>query len=144
MPVWSLFDSFKISTIDGTCIDLDSDVIKVALLTSIVIPDITVHTHWKDLQVTEVSGANYAMRGNVLTMKTITETGGIIRYDIDDPKWTLNPSGFSNARYAIIYKDTGNNITSPLIATLDFGFDRNNIGHNLVLRIDQIGIFTIS
>ena len=110
MPIWSLFNSFRVSTIDGTCIDLDSDVIKVALLTSVVTPDIAVHQHWKDLQVTEVSGANYAMRGNVLTMRTITETGGIVRYDADDPIWSLSPTGFTNARHAIIYKDTGNNI----------------------------------
>lgn len=144
MPKWIFFDSFKTNTINGTgFINFNSDTIKVALITSIVTPNISIHEFWSALQVTEVSGSNYTLRGNTLITKRVREFNGVVTFDADDVTWTFSLTGFANARHAILYKDTGNNITAPLIATLNLESDRSNISTDLVLVMASTGIFTV-
>ena len=43
-----------------------------------------------------------------------------------DITWSQDASGFEDARYAILYKDSGAAATSPLIAYADLGGDKGN------------------
>ena len=145
MPTWTFFDSFKTNTINGTgFIDFDTDAIKVALVTSVTAPDINVHNFWNDFQANEVSGTNYTTGGTALATRTVNEAGGIVTYDADDITWSQSGAGFSNARYALLYKDTGTPATSNLVCFLDFSTDKGNIVGDLILQLDAAGIFTLS
>lgn len=147
MATWVFFNSFKQTQLDGTIgtapIDFDTDAIKVALITSVLAPIAATHDLWDDLSTNEVSGTNYAVGGETLTV-TVNEVTGTVTVDSDDPQWLENAAGFANARYAILYKDAGAASDSPLVCFLDFTIDKGNTASNLVLQIDALGIFTLA
>jgi len=91
-------------------IDLDTDTIKVALVTSGYTPS-TAHDEWADVSANEVSnGSGYTTGGKTLTTPTATNS----TVDYDDVTWTSLTKTF---RYAVIYKSgSGGGLTNPLIA----------------------------
>lgn len=91
-------------------IDLDSDTLKVALVTSSYTPS-GAHTQWADVSAYEVaSGSGYTTGGQTLTGVTVTNSN----IDYDDVVWTAITKTF---RYAVLYKSgTGGGLTNPLIA----------------------------
>ncbi len=126
-----IYNSFKKKIMDGS-IDLDTDTIKVALVTSSYTPDQDAHDFFDDI-TNEVSGTGYTAGGASLSTKTVTadntDNEGV--FDADDVSWT---SSTITARGAVIYKSTGTASTSPLICYLDFGSD----------KVSTAGTFTIS
>lgn len=126
-----IYNSFKKKIMDGS-IDLDTDTIKVALVTSTYTPDQDVHDFFDDI-TNEVTGTGYTAGGASLTTKAVTadntDNEGV--FDADDVVWTTSTI---TARGAVIYKSTGTASTSPLICYLDFGSD----------KISTAGTFTIS
>lgn len=83
-----------------------SDTIKVALVSSAYVPNLTTDQFWSSV-VANVIGTPQALSGK-------TNVGGVL--DASDVTFTAVPS---IATYAIIYKDTGTNSTSPLIGLID-------------------------
>ena len=148
MPAVNLFNEYGKGQNDhvagGYPVDLDTDTIKVALITSAVAPNLDTHTHWSDLSANEVSGTGYTAGGETLAGKTVTRSAAVTTFDCADITWAQNGAGFSNARHAIFYKDTGTPATSPLIATSDFGADKGNVTNQLVLQIDAAGLLTFT
>lgn len=103
-----------------TPINLKTDTIKIALLSSSYTPDFDAHDFFNDI-TNEVTGTGYTAGGVALTVTTSqdnTDNEGVA--DATDPSW--NPSTIT-ARYAVIYKDTGTASTSPLIGLINFGTD---------------------
>ena len=147
MATWTLFNSFKRTQLDGTIgtapIDFDGDLIKVALVDSTLTPVAATHDLWDDLVANEVTGTNYTTRGFALSV-TVSEAAGTVTVDSDDPQWLEDGAGFADARYAILYKDTTVNGTSPLICFLDFSTDKGNTTGNLTIQMDVLGIFTLA
>lgn len=147
MATWVFLNSFKQTQLDGTIgtapIDFDTDTIKVALITSTLAPVASTHSLWSELSTNEVSGTNYTANGETLAV-TVNEVTGTVTVDSADPQWLESATGFANARYAILYKDTGVAATSPLICFIDFTIDKGNTASNLVLQIDALGIFTLA
>ena len=72
----------------------------------------------------------------------MTLSAGTVTFDAADATWPQSAAGFSNARKAILYKDTGTASTSPLIAYADFGADKGNVTGDLTLQMDAAGIIT--
>jgi hypothetical protein len=95
-------------------LDLSSNTIKVALTTSSYTPDQDAHDFFNDV-TNEVVATGYTAGGAVLANKTITYTGAtnVVKFDANDVVWTI--TGSMTARNVIIYKDTGDPATSPLI-----------------------------
>lgn len=126
-----IYNNFKKLIMNGG-IDLDTDTIKVALVTSTYTPDQDAHDFFNDV-TNEVSGTGYTAGGSALTTKAVTadntDNEGV--FDADDVSWTTSTI---TARGAVLYKDTGVSSTSALIAYLDFGSD----------KISTAGTFTIS
>ncbi len=93
-------------------IDLDTDTLKIALVTSSYTPS-GAHDEWSDVSTNEVSsGSGYTTGGITLTGATTTNS----TIDYDDPEWTALTKTF---RYAVIYKSgSGGGLTNPLIAYL--------------------------
>lgn len=122
-------------------VDFDTDTIKVMLCTSSYVPSASGHA-CKNSVTNEVTGGNYTAGGNTLTSPTVTLTSGTVTFDAADTVWTAHASGFVNARYAVIYKDTGTAATSTLIAYVDFGVDKTNVGGDFSLVFNAAGIVT--
>lgn len=119
--------------------------VKMALLTSAYTPAVDTHDFWDDVSANEVSGTNYTAGGNAVGNKTASApSSGVVTVDADDPAtWAESGTGFSNARYAILYKDTGTPATSVLVAYYDLGSDQGNTTGDLTLSFNT-SIFTVS
>ena len=144
---WVVYDNFLLNSHNSsTAIDLSTsgDTIKVALVTSSYTPAAATHDYWNDASANEVSGTNYTAGGATLGSKTLTLSAGTVTFDAADTTWSQSGSGFSNARYVILYKDTGVGSTSPLIAYHDMTTDKGNVSGDLTLEYDAAGLITIS
>lgn len=136
-----IYNSFKKKIMDGS-IDLDTDTIKVMLVTSSYTPDQDVHD-FKDDVTNEVSGTGYTAGGATLANKTVTQDNvdneGV--FDADDVTWA---SSTITARGAVIYKDTGVAATSPLICYIDFGSDKSSNNGNFTIQWNTEGVMNLN
>lgn len=123
-------------------IDLDTDIIKVALCTSSYTPDQDTHDYFNDI-TNEVTGTGYTAGGATLGSKAVTYTAGTntFMFDAADTSWTTSTI---TARYAIIYESTGTASTSALIAYVDFGADVVSTAGTFQITWDSAGLFTVT
>lgn len=143
----NLYDKFRQGCFNGNAINMTTATIKCALVTVGYTPDQNLHEFWSDVSANEVSGTNYTAGGNVCSTGTVTlDATGVVTVDFADPAtWLQSATGFSNARRAIFYEDTGNAATSRLIAyTNDFGSDQGNVNGDFTIQINASGLFTSS
>jgi len=139
------YDLWQTQALNGSgAIDWDTDTIKVMLVTSAYTPAPATDSFIADANANEVSGANYTAGGDIIASVTVTEAAGVTTVDGDDVAWLQNAGGFTDARYAIIYKDTGTAGTSPLVSYLDFAADKGNVNGDLSIAWAATGIFTQS
>jgi hypothetical protein len=125
-------------------VDFDTDTFKVILYTNTGNANTASLTYLSEITSTEVSGTNYTAGGATIGSITVTESTGTTTVDGNDVSWTVSASGFSNARYAVIYKDTGSTATSPLIGYIDFGADYGNVAGTLSIEWSASGIATFA
>lgn len=113
----SLEDLFE----GGVTLDFDTDTFKCALLNDTVAPDPDTHDRWDDLSANEVSGTGYTAGGATLASVAVNYIAASNRVALvaADPAWT--GATISGIRYAIVYKDTGTESSSPLLAYIDLG-----------------------
>lgn len=105
-------------------IDVLTDDIRIALLTASYLPNQTTHEFFSDVSTNEVASVDYAsvlLTNKSIVSDDVTMTSILHADDIED--WAT--AKFKRVRYAVIYKDTGVEATSPLIALIDFGGTRN-------------------
>lgn len=90
-------------------IDLDTDTLKLALVTSSYTPS-TAHDEWADVSTNEVAtGSGYTTGGVTLANPVATNDN----IDFDDVTWTSLTKTF---RYAVAYKSgSGGGLTNPLL-----------------------------
>ena len=119
-------------------LDLDSDTLKVMLVTSSYTPNFGTHDFKGDV-TNEVSGTNYTAGGATLGSVTLTQSGGTITFDAADTSWSS--ATISDARGAVIYDDTLTD--DPLIAYIDFGADYSSSNGTFTIAWNASGIFTI-
>lgn len=127
-----IYNSFKRDIMNGA-IDLDTDTIKVMLVTSTYTVDQDAHTKRSDI-TNEVVGTGYSSGGSALANKAVTadntDNEGV--FDADDLSWTTSTI---TARGAVLYKSRGGADTADeLICYLDFTTD----------KVSTAGTFTIS
>ena len=149
MPAWVFFANFKQNTMNGAAngqVDFDNDPVKIALVTNVNIPDTAIggDDFFDDLEATEVSGTGYTAGGETPGTPTINEAAGVVTYDAIDVSWAQNGAGFTDARHAILYHDTGTPATSALVATMNMAVDKGNTTGALTLEFAATGIFTLS
>lgn len=136
-----IYNSFKKKIMDGS-IDLDTDTIKVALVTSSYTPDQDAHDFFDDI-TNEVSGTGYTAGGVSLANKAVTadntDNEGV--FDADDASWTTSTI---TARGAVIYKSTGTASTSPLICYIDFGADKSSSAGTFQITWNSEGILNLN
>jgi hypothetical protein len=127
----------------GTMVDLDGDTIKLALLTSSYTPDQDAHDFFDDVSANEVAASGtYSAGGATLTVTLTqdnTDDEGV--FDATDVSFT---SATITARYAVIYKSTGNAATSPLICLIDFGSSIVSTGGTFTITFAAEGIINVN
>jgi hypothetical protein len=142
---WVPFDNHKLRQYGPAANTIDfsasGDTLKVMLATATYVPDQTNHI-FKSSVTNEVTGTNYTARGFTLSAKTLSVASHVLTFACGTITWSQNAAGFTNARIAIFYKDTGADGTSALIAFYDFGADKGNVAGDLVLT-DPTGFFTV-
>lgn len=104
-------------------VDWANDTIKVALLKEAFTPNQDTQDFYDDVSANEIEGTGYTAGGATLTEATATydAESNTLRLDAADVSWT--EASFA-AFYAVIYKDTGEAATSPLLAYVDFGEEK--------------------
>jgi len=145
MATATVYNSYKTKLLDSsTKIDLSSDTIKLALVTSSYTPDIDTHDFWDDVSANEASGTGYTAGGQALANKTVTTdtTNDNGKFNADSVSWTIS-SAFS-ARYAVLYKSTGTASTSPLIGYIDFGSTYTLSSGTLTISWSANGVLTVA
>jgi hypothetical protein len=133
-----IYNKGKTEILNGG-IDLLNDTIKVALVTSSYTPDKDVHDYFNDI-TNEASGSGYNPENHPsLTNKAITQddTNDRAEFDADDVTWS---AATLTARGAILYKSTGTDSTSTLIAYIDFGEDFSVSDEDFTIIWDSEGI----
>lgn len=122
-------------------IDLDTNTIKVALVTSTYTPDADTHEDMADI-TNEVEGTGYTAGGAELANKTVTadttDDEGV--FDADNVTWS---NSTITARGAVIYKSTGTAATDLLIAYIDFGSDKVSASGNFTIAWADEGILNL-
>ncbi len=125
-------------------IDLDSDTIKLMLLTSSYTPNQDTHDYLDDVVANEVTGTGYTAGGATLANKSVTydSANNVFIFDADDVTWA---SSTITARYAVLYDATpGTNATRPLIGYVDFSSDQSSTSGNFTVTWDATGIVRIT
>lgn len=135
-----IYNDFKESILNGS-IDLDTDTINVALVTSSYTPDQDAHDFFDDI-TNEVSGTGYTAGGATLANKTVSQDNTNNRgvFDADNTSWSTSTI---SAAGAVIYKSTGTAATSRLIAYIDFGGTYSSVAGTFQITWHADGILYI-
>lgn len=137
------YNKWQEQALNGTgAIDWDTDTIKVMLVNSTYTPSPTTDNFLNDVDANEITGTGYTAGGETIASISVVESAGVSTIDGADVSWLQNAGGFTNARYGIIYKDTGVNTTSPLVGYIDLTTDKSNVNGDLTIQWGVSGIFT--
>lgn len=139
----AIYNNFKKKIMDGS-IDLDTDNINVALLDSGYSANLDTHVFYSDVTADEVAnGSGYTTKGVTLASASVTvdTTNDLAYFDAADVTWA---SSTITARYAVIFKNSGTNTTSPLVAYVDFGADKTSDNGNFIISWSTAGILKLT
>lgn len=139
----TFYNSFKKKIMEGT-INLASDTIKMALVTSSYTPNTDSHDFWDDVVANEVGNSGtYSAGGATLSSVTVTQddTDNEGVFDCADVSFT---TATITARYAIFYKSTGVNSTSPLIAYDDLGENKTSTAGTWSYTVPAEGLINVN
>lgn len=120
-----------------------SSTFKVMLTTSSYTPDQHNHLYKSDV-AGEVSGPGYTAGGATLTGKTVTYTAATNKIMLDANDATWGPTASITFRHAVIYKDTGNAATSPLVAVQEGDGDVVVSNGTLLIQWSAAGIVEVT
>jgi len=134
---FTLFEEFS-ATISNLH-DLDSDTIKLALITSATAPTAADATPAL-ADYTECSaGGNYVAGGTDMNA-TFTEASGTATFDGDNITWSKNASNPTDARYALVHDTT----TVGAIGWYDLGAVIDMTAGDLTVNVHASGMFTLA
>ena len=137
-----IYNSFKVE-IQKQVINLETDTIKMMLVTSAYVPNIDTHSKRSDV-TNEVVGAGYTAGGFTLANKTLTQnnTNNTGVWDADDivaPNITL-----TDCAGAVLYKSRGGLASADeLIYYLEFPSPITMTNGTLTIPFDANGISTL-
>jgi hypothetical protein len=143
----SNYDGDGDGNLSSTPVDCDTDTIKLVLLTSSYVPDndeTTIQHHFDDISANEVATGTAYTGPITLTSGSVSSTGGVMTLDYDDVVIAADAGGFTNARWFVIYKDSGTPATSPLMMTGDLGADKSITTGSLTISFNASGVLTVT
>lgn len=127
------YQNFILRQFNGNSINFPADTIKVMLTTVTYTPTVVTDI-FKSSVTNEVTGTNYTARGATVGAIAASETAGTLSVSGNSVTWAQSATGFSNARYAVLYKDTGVDGTSPLIGYIDLVSSQGNVAGDLIIN----------
>jgi hypothetical protein len=136
-----IFNSLKADLLTGA-INLESDTIKVMLVTSAYVPDADNHARRDDV-TNEASGTGYSAGGATLANQSVAvdPVDNEAVFDADDVVW---PASTITARGAVLYKSRGGAAADDeLLAYVDFGSDKSSSGAAFTVTWDATGILAL-
>lgn len=134
-----IYTSFKMDIMNGN-IDLDTDTIKVMLVTSSYTPS-AAHNRRDDI-TNEVTGTGYTAGGATLASKTVTNVSTAGVFDASDVVWTTSTI---TARGAVLYKSRGGaSSADELICYLDFVSDKISTAGSFTIAWNASGILNLT
>jgi hypothetical protein len=137
-----IYNSFLRDIQNGT-IDLDTDTIKLMLVTSAYTPNIDTHTKRSDV-TNEVVGTGYTAGGVTLAGKTVTQNNTDNTGVFDADNITI-PTSTITARAGVLYKSRGGaSSADELIGYLDFGSDIISTTGDFNITFNAAGILTLA
>jgi hypothetical protein len=143
---WTFYDNFKRLQLSANAVNFGAagDTLKMMLCSSAYAQNQTTDAFVSDVSraVTEVRGGGYPAGGIALASKTATVSAHALTVDCGDVLVPQDAAGFTNARIAVLYKSTGVEATSPLIAFYVLAEDKNNVAADLPMKTPT-GIFTV-
>lgn len=136
-----IYNSFKRDIMNGS-IDLDTDTVKVMLVTSSYTADQDAHDKRDDI-TNEVAGTGYSSGGAALANKSVTadntDNEGV--FDADDVVWS---SASITARGAVLYKSRGGaSSADELICYIDFSADKTSTAADFTLSWNAEGLINL-
>ena len=136
-----IYNAFKKNIMNGG-IDLDTNTIKVMLVTSSYTPNQDTHEDRADV-TNEVTGDGYTSEGAEITNKAVTQdnTDNEGVFDGDDVTWSASTI---TARGAVIYKSTGTASNDLLVCYIDFGSDKSSSSGNFTIQWNAEGIVNLA
>lgn len=137
-----IYNSF-LRDIQNGSIDLDTDTIKLMLVTSAYTPNIDTHTKRSDV-TNEVVGVGYTSGGVTLAGKTVTQNNTNNTGVFDADNITI-PSSTITARAGVLYKSRGGLASADeLIGYLDWGSDIVSTAGDFNITFNAAGILTLA
>lgn len=124
-------------------VDLDTDTLKVMLLTSTYSPNIDTHAFRSDL-TNEVSGTGYTAGGATLASPSVTQdnTNDRAAFDAADTSWS---TATITARYAVVYKSRGGlSSADELVCYFDFGSDYTSTAGTFTIQWHANGLVLLT
>ena len=139
---FQVFNQFAIH-IGEKKIDLELGTFKMGLVTSTLEPVATATAVWATWSGNEVSGTNYDAGGKALTAPELVLSGAVATFDATaDLVWSQSGTGFSTARWGILYEDTAG--SDEAVGFLDLGGNVGNVAGDLTIAFHTNGILTIT
>lgn len=152
MPLYSNFFLYQLGSgagiASGFPVDWNNDTIKCALFASSASSFVTNssgYTYWSQVGTGEITGTGYTASGQATSglVISLNNSGTTTKVKLtgDNNAW---PTSTLTARYAIIYKWTGQAHTSPLICWVDFGADQTSSTGTFEIQWNASGIIEVS
>lgn len=143
---WVIFDNFMENQHDGGARNLDTggDTLKCMLIDDTRAPVQATDENMATIDDNEVSGTNYTAGGETLANQVCSLAAGTVTFDADDIVWSQSGTGFSDARYAVVYYSTGTPANDRVICYADLGGDVGNVSGDLTLEMNASGIWTLT
>lgn len=138
-----VYNVIKSAMINGD-VNLGTDTLKIILVSAAYAPNIDTHEDYADITNELVTGGGYTAGGQTLTGVTVLTDLANDRAALDANDVTWPTSTITNARGAVIYKDTGTPATSKLIGYIDFVTDKSSSGGDFTIAWDATGILRLS
>jgi len=119
--------------------DFNSWTVYCALLSTLTAAGIAAMDFFDDLTECAAGGV-YAAGGASVSAQTISVSATYPIWMAANVTWAAQASSPTNARWAVLYRNSGTTSTSPLIAYLDLGSDRNLVTGDLTIAWNSGGI----
>ena len=130
-----IYNAFLLKQNDGNALDLDTDVLKIALFTSSFVPDLT-DTLYSGLANEVANGNGYTTGGETFDNPVLSGTT-TVSFTADAVTWT---NCTFTTRYAVIY----GSVSSKLVMYIDFGEDQVLSSENFTITPNAGGIISIN
>lgn len=124
-------------------LDLSSDTLKIALMAPTYTPDIDTDVFWVDISANEESGAGYTAGGATLASKAVAQDNSNDRASFDAANVTWPGLDVGTPGWVVLYKDTGNPATSPLVAYWQLGTTPSS-GGDYTLQFNAAGVMLLT